>query len=553
MTAHASLPEEVPVLVCGAGPVGLATSILLSRQGIRHLVVEKREAVSQLPRARGITVRSAEILTQLGLDDEVAAFSLPPLWTQCFVYTETVAGALVGVMRSATRPGSHAAVSPCDYRVAAQDRIDPMLYRAATAYREADIRFRTSVTGFEQASEPVVVTLPRADGSSARVRCRYLVAADGGRSPLRQMAGIGEQGRANLRSFVNCHVRADLSRFTAGREGTLIWTLAPGREGLFQPLDGEQAWAIQIQFDPQQDPPESWTQDRVLARLREMVGGADAGRVEFEIARTYTYTLSMMLSDRLRQGRLLLVGDAAHQVPPYGGFGLNTGLQTAHNLVWKLGAVLRGEATAALLDTFDSERREVASRVMAFGRTNAGYIDQLMAAVRAAGSAEERRRLIEGSAQYGNWVGLDLGVHYEGPGAYVPDDVAPPATPDPVQNYVPHAKPGQRAPHLWVQHGDRRVSTVMLFDGRFVLLAGPQVQAWVDAAAAHGRPSISAYRVANDGDLVPEGDFCGLYRIEASGAVLVRPDGHVAFRAPSLTSDAVLTLNAVMEQVLRPS
>jgi putative polyketide hydroxylase len=546
------ITDDVPVLISGCGPVGLMMSILLSRQGIDNIVLEKRAGVSNLPRARGITARSVEILSQLGLGPAVDAISLAPRWLQHFVYTEKLAGELVGMMPTQSmRPGALAAWSPCDYKVAAQDRIDPMLYDHAAGYSQTQIRFGAELLSYEETPDDVIVNV-RTAGNISRIRARYLIAADGGKSLLRQLAGIGETGRLGFNSYVNNHIRVDLERFIKGREGALIWTLAPGHEGLFQILDGQQYWAVQIQYDPKIDHPESWTEDRVLRALRAMIGDPAADELPIEILRSYTFTLSATISERLRAGRLLLVGDAAHQVPPFGGFGLNTGIQTAHNLAWKLGCVLRGEAGDALLDSFDCERREVATRVCEFGRVNAGYIGQLMRAVRAASSTDEKREIVARSRQYGNWVGLDLGVHYEGEGAFIADDVHVPSVPDPIVDYVPHAKPGHRAPHLWVRRGNERISTILLFD-RFMLLTGADGAPWIRAAhivREQGVPQLEAHVVAAGGDLIPEGDFCGLYGITASGAVLVRPDGHVCFRAPGSVADPVTVLVAVFDRIL---
>jgi len=544
--------DDVPVLISGCGPVGLMMSILLSRQGIDNIVLEKRAGVSNLPRARGITARSVEILSQLGLGPAVDAISLAPRWLQHFVYTEKLAGELVGMMPTQSmRPGALAAWSPCDYKVAAQDRIDPMLYDHAAAYPQTQIRFGAELLSYEETPDDIIANV-RTAGNISRIRARYLIGADGGKSLLRQLAGIGETGRLGFNSYVNNHIRVDLERFIKGREGALIWTLAPGHEGLFQILDGRQYWAVQIQYDPKTDYPESWTEDRVLRTLRAMIGDPAADELPIEILRSYTFTLSATISERLRAGRMLLVGDAAHQVPPFGGFGLNTGIQTAHNLAWKLGCVLRGEADDALLDSFDCERREVATRVCEFGRVNAGYIGQLMRAVRAASSTDEKREIVAGSRQYGNWVGLDLGVHYEGEGAFIADDVPVPSVPDPIVDYVPHAKPGHRAPHLWVRRGDERISTVLLFD-RFVLLTGADGARWIQAVRVvreQGLAQLEAHVVAAGGDLIPEGDFCGLYGITPSGAVLVRPDGHVGFRTPGSVADPVAVLVDVFDRIL---
>jgi hypothetical protein len=282
-----------------------------------------------------------------------------------------------------------------------------------------------------------------------------------------------------------------------------------------------------------------------------MLGDPTAESTDIEILKAYRFTLSMMVSDQLRKGRLLLAGDAAHQVPPFGGFGLNTGIQSAHNLAWKLAAVVRGEAPATLLDTYDTERREVAKRVCDFGRTNAAYIEQMMTAVREAKSTEEKRAIVTNSRQYGNWWGLDLGVHYEGSGAFVHDSVAPPTVESPVIDYIPHAKPGYRAPHFWAMQGAARVSSIALFEGAFVLLAAPAGQLWITAARDPALvPAIKAYRVATDGDLIPEVDFPALYGLSASGAVLVRPDGHVAFRSVAMVEDPANTLRDVLDRIL---
>jgi putative polyketide hydroxylase len=551
--------EEIPVLISGSGPVGLLTSILLSRQGIRNVVVEKREKINTLPRARGITARSVEILNSLGLQKELEEISLPPLWTRYVVYLQKLAGDVIGKMEaSAFAPDEvNRRFTPVTNRVAAQDRIDPMLYEAAIGYPEAQVRFNHEVIGYVEDSDGINTTVRKQNGTIARIRSQYLVAADGGRSPLRALASIGEKGRANLRSFINNHIRADFSRFTQGREGGLIWTLEPGVEGLFQMLDGKQAWAVQVQYDPQTFEHDTWTEEHAIAHIRAMIGDPAANDVTIEILKTYAYTLSIMVSDTLRKGRLLLTGDAAHQVPPYGGFGLNTGIQSAHNLAWKLGAVLRREAPDALLDTYDTERREVAFRVCEFGKQNAGYLEQLMAAMRNASSVEEKSAIVRSSKQYGNWWGLDLGVHYEAKGAFVPDDVPVPAVENPVIDFVPHAKPGHRAPHFWAKLDGDRVSSIYLCHERFVLFAGPAGKPWVDAARdsrASLTPKITAYLVSDEGDLASEVDFCSLYGIGPGGAVLIRPDGHVAFRAASLQGDPVTILGEALNSVLcRPA
>jgi 2-polyprenyl-6-methoxyphenol hydroxylase-like FAD-dependent oxidoreductase len=549
---------DIPVVIAGAGPVGLLTSILLSRQGIRNLVLEKRERINALPRARGINVRSVEILTNLDLGAKLASESLPPLWTQRFVYTETMAGEIVGVMPGNMASGTVAAFSPCDYRVAAQDRLDPMLYEKAITYPQAEVKFRHEVTGFTGHGDSIGVAVRAGDGAETTLRARYLIAADGGGSRLRDLAAIGEAYHQTYNSFVAAFFHADLGRYTGGREGALIWTLAPGVEGVFHPLDGKTAWAAHIQFNPQLENPDAWTPETVVERVRGMIGAPADEKPDIDLHKHYRYTLTASVSECLRKGRFILAGDAAHRTLPYGGWGLNTGIHSAHNLGWKLGAVMRGEAPEVLLDTYDSERRESALVNCAFGKANAGHVAKLMMALRQSATPAERRTLILASRQYGNWTGLDLGIHYDGTHgacAFVPDRVAAPAVENPVIDYVPHAKPGWRAPHFWVrtEANGHRVSTVELLDGGFVVLAGPEGQAWCDAARAIDRPpKVLGYRVAADGNLVPEHvDFCALYGVAPDGAVLVRPDGHVAFRAPKAVADPKAALASALDRALQ--
>lgn len=543
--------ENACITIAGAGPVGLTTSILLSRLGIPSLLVEKRGSVSNLPRARGVNQRTVEIWSQFGLHDELTKMSLPPAWCRRFLYMDTLGGQIIGEMPSNSMfPGANAAFTAQDFRCTSSDQIEAMLLRHAKTYPIAQIRFNQELVDFEQDAEGVTLTIENKLQSGRRqIRSQFLVAADGGSSPARERAGIKSAGAFNLRSYVNTHFRADLSSWTKGHEAALIWVLARGVEGVFQPLDGKQRWMAQIQLGPEEDPQETWTPERVIPRIRNMIG-PEGRNVEIELYSAHTYTISSLVAEQLRDRRLLLVGDAAHKIPPFGSIGMNTGVQAAHNLAWKLAAVLSESAPFALLDTYDSERREVARRVCAVGRINKGYID----AIQSAETLDAKRAAVAASTSYGNWVGLDLGVHYEGPGAFVPDEAAPPPVSDPVTDYKPTAKPGYRAPHFWVRRGSDRLSSVDLFERDFVVLAGPKGDAWKEAAeriGAQGSLSLRTYRIGPVGDLVPESAaFTELYGIEDSGAVLVRPDGHVAFRSPSKTANPELTLRNALRKIL---
>src|SRR5258708_704317 len=475
--------------------------------------------------------------------------SRPPDWCQSFIYADSLAGDILGVMPSnSMSPGAQAEHTAYDFRCAAQDQIDSMLWRCAAGYDASQIEFSTELVSLAQDGEGVTVTVSKPDGSQEDVRAQYLVAADGGKSAVREALKIHATGPTALGTFVNCHFTADLSRWAADREAALIWTLGERRGGVFHPLDGRRRWMAQIMFDPGIDPPDSWQAEKVLARLRAMIGDPEAEGLDIELHSAYPYAIDATVADQLRAGRVFLVGDAAHRIPPAGGFGMNTGVQTAHNLAWKLALVMNGLARDRLLDTFESERREVAQRACDYGVANLGHVR----AIRMAPTQEARIAAVAASRQYGNWAGLDLGVHYEGHGAYVADDTSVPVVDNAVADYIPVAKPGWRAPHFWLKNGHSRQSVHDLVEKDFVLLTGREGAGWV-RAAGEMTPTVRAYQVHPEGELVPEVDFCSLYGIEESGAAFLRPDGHVAWRIKSRPADPGAALRTAIDLVLSPA
>jgi 2-polyprenyl-6-methoxyphenol hydroxylase-like FAD-dependent oxidoreductase len=529
-------------------------SALLSRFGIHNLVIEKRSAVSSLPRARGIMSRTMEIWNHFGVYDELKRLSLPPEWCHKFEYLESLSGRRIGSMDSGVMaPGACGQWTPNDFVCIAQDELDKLLWEHAREYPQAEIQFKTCLQEYQQDADGVTVTVSDPDGSNTRqIRTQWLVAADGSNSTIRQLAGIKRVGRENLQSFVNCHFHADLSRWTKGKEGALIYTLGKGREGVFQPLDGKDRWMCQLWLEPGPEALLGWTEERALSRLRLMIDDPAAEEIDIDLHTFYPYTLAAVVAERLRDGRVLLVGDAAHHVPPFGGIGLNTGLQTAHNLAWKLAAIMSGSASDTLLDSFDIERREVAQRVIRYCMDNLHYVLD----IRHAQTLEQQEEAIEASRPYGNWSGLDLGVHYEQPIAFVDDETPQPVRENYVTDFEPIARPGHRAPHFWTQQDGQRISSIALFDRDFVLLAGPEGLAWIEAAKhlkGLNDGSIQAFTVGESADLVPDRDFLALYGIASGGAVLVRPDGHVAFRSPTSVAAPLKSLQSVLRTVLHAS
>jgi len=266
------------------------------------------------------------------------------------------------------------------------------------------------------------------------------------------------------------------------------------------------------------------------------------------------WVLSARIAERFRAGRVLLVGDAAHRTTPAGGLGMNTDLQSAHNLVWKLAAVLSGVAGERLLDTYEAERRPIATLNTEVSEARAeGIFDAGAAAAR--GDFAAIREWVAGMQHApDSRLGQDLGYTYES-GAIVADGTSPVARADPIADYVPNARPGARAPHLWLERAGQRLSSLDLFDTEFVLLTG-HGDPWRQAAAevaSDDRMPLRAFRVGTGAavDLTdPAGAFLDLYGIGPAGAALVRPDGFVAWRVSSLPPRPAATLRDVLDRIL---
>jgi len=515
-------PDHTTALVVGGGPAGLAMAAQLGRFGVDCVLVERREQVSGHPRARSVNVRTAELFRRWGILDEVVAASLPLAWTGALVYTETLAGREIGRTATSVQPVVDGAeVSPAPWLLSSQDRIEPILEALARSQATVRVRRGCRLESIELDGHGVTATVSGPGETSGRISARWLIAADGAASAVRRHCGIAMEGAADLATLVNCHFRADLSTWTSHRPAALYWTTAPARN-VFQKIDMADRWLCQIGYDPAIDPPESFTPERAAAWIRRSVGDE---ALSVEVLDVIPWVMASTVAERFRHGPVFLVGDAAHQLPPSGGFGMNTAIQDTHNLAWKLAHVARGWAAETLLDTYHAERAPVArynaDRSLENTR-NVGRIRKLVERGGADPAAE--REAVAAAGRYGNWLGMDLGLRYE-EGCLVPDGTDPAAVADPVSEYRPEARPGHRAPHVRLPAGaSLPSSTLDLYDDRFVLLTGSEVGpvgtmpalAVVHPAAAH--PAEMARRIETAHGITP------------TGAVLVRPDGHVAWR-----------------------
>jgi len=496
------------VVVVGAGPVGLTAALLLGRQGLTVLVVERRGGTSVHPRATGVNVRSMEIFRALGLERAIAEVSLVADGVPFLLVGESLVAPVRATVESAQYRSSTPPDWPSPTRAlwCAQDQLDPLLRDAVAGQPTARLRFGAELVHFTDHGDRVTVHLrDTAGGGTDTVEADYLIGADGPRSTVRSLLGIGVTGREAILDELSILFRADLDPLLDGRR-FLLYRLENSRvRGVLRPAGASGRWFLGT---PAQG-------DTSVARCVELVRAA-VGRpeIEVEILATGSWQAAAVVADEFSRGRVFLCGDAAHQHTPGGGFGMNAGIQGAHNLAWKLSGVLHGWAPPPLLDTYQAERQPVAR-----------LTTQLSVDALQAGGTRSARTL-----------GVVLGAGYDSR-AVLPDGTPAPEVADPVADYRPSARPGQRAPHAWFDDA-RTASTLDLFGDDFVLLTGDG-RTWRSAAIATAGAPIRL----EDHD---PATWAQLYGVDPHGAVLVRPDGYVAARWPTAPAQPGTTLREAL-------
>ncbi len=566
--------RETPVLIVGGGPVGLAASICLSDLGIPSLLVERHATTTTHPKATVVNTRTFELFRQWGIEEEVRAGGLPLDRSRYIVWATTLTGYELGRLDLAagaspeTRaddgapPRPLGRLSPTMTSICPQDVYEPILKRRAEAASIAEVRFACELASFRDGPDGIdaLVRNP-AGGGEERVRARYLLACDGAASSIREQLGIAMFGPDNIGSLLNIYFHADLTPYVRGREGALYWIVNAEVPGVFIALDNRRRWLLNTPF--RLAPGESADRFDAETCRAKVVRAVGDPALEVDVRSIDPWIMRSQVAERYRAGHVFLAGDAAHRFPPTGGFGMNTGVQDAHNLAWKIAGVLRGWADPALLDTYESERRPVARFNADQSLKNAR---QMPAPTRSGDSGESPLAIIEDDTPEGaalremvasgigrtrehfSATGQAKGFAYES-AAIVPDGPSTSESRSSVEEYVPTASPGSGAPHCWIRIGERHLSLLDLFGAGFVLLAGPRGEAWQSAAgafAAATAPPLRTYVVGRD-LTVEDGDarqWCELYGIDEDGAVLVRPDGHVAWRMRARAADCAAELRA---------
>ena len=531
---------HVPVLIVGAGVGGLATSAVLAKHGVESLLVEKRREVFIYPKARNLSFRSLEILRSLGLDDQVHAVAdrvsdmvvKPTLNSAEEKLAIDIDSFFAGLDQLSPEP----AVQYCP-----QSSLEPMLL-ADTRRRGSEVRYRTELSSLDQDDTGVTAVLRDVDsGESQTVRAEYLVAADGVHSPIRNRLGLTTSGHGALPIYVVfIYFRGPWGKFVSQlSNGDGIQVKNPDADGIFLVVKDDLGMFITTYFPAKGETAAQFTPEY----CREVLTKAIGERIDLEIIETAAWQPYEQVADQFQCGRVFLVGDCGHTMPPFKAGGANTAIQSAHNLAWKLAAVLGGTADPALLTTFHAERHPV-GKFAAHQSLTGPTVALINLDDQGPGLPPEEEASM-----------FSLLVGYQYRSAAVVSGEPTPADPDAVSLVDElRGQPGTRVPHVWVQHGGRRVSTLDLLGAGFTLLTAEDGASWVDAAAAasagFGLP-LAVHRIGPAGDaLDPDNAWPEVTGLRPGGALLVRPDDFVGWRADELPADPEKQLRQALSVIL---
>lgn len=575
------------VLIVGTGPAGSAAAALLSSYGVENMAINRYRWLANTPRAHITNQRTMEVLRDLGREVEAEAYMhcTPNDLMGNNVFCTSLAGEELGRLPTwGTAPLSaaeHALSSPTRMNDLPQTFMEPLLYKTACA-RGTQGRMSCEYQGFEQDADGVTTTvLDRLSGKTFTVRSRYLIGADGGNSRVAEHAGIPIEGKMGVAGSINLLFKADLSKYVAHRPSVLYWVMQPGANvggigmGVVRMVRPWTEWLAIWGYDITQPRPELGD-EQARDIIRSLVGDP---ALEIEMSGISYWTVNDAYATHMQNGRVFCMGDATHRHPPSNGLGSNTSIQDAYNLAWKLAAVLKGQAGPALLESYSEERVPIARQIVtranqsiaefgpifeALGMGEEVSQDGLEANLDAMASdapqAEETRAKLRQAIAFKKYEfdahGVEMNHRYRSRAVADDGTPEPPFERDPELHYQPTTHPGARLPHVWVytRAGERLSSLDLVGGGRFTVLTGIGGEGWVAAARTLGEEldlDIATRVIGPRRDYEDfQGDWARAREIGDSGALLVRPDQMIAWRAASRSQDPEGELRQVLRSIL---
>ncbi|MFJ8524336.1 FAD-dependent oxidoreductase [Bacillus cereus] len=530
-----------PVLIVGGGLSGLAAALFLAKHNIEYLLIERHPSTAIHPKAGGITFRTMELFRELGLEQRIRSAGKALENCRGRIAVHTIAEANkeeLEKMRTAQYGNDEKLfqkveeISPSKQTACYQITLEEMMLQEARTLG-GELSFYHELVSYEQNEHGVIATIRnRETEEESIIHCDYVIAADGAKSKIRDQLGIRTEGRGTIGGYyMNIYFEADLSEFIQGDAFGFSMVLHPEVLGALIPVDNERRWIYHVSYDPLKgERPEDFTIKRCKQIIQTAIGSIN---VELEIVSVLPWEATESIATKFQDNRIFLVGDSAHIMPPTGGFGSNTGIQDAHNLAWKLAAVIKGKAKPKLLETYHEERYPVA-------KLTTDYASSLL--FRAANREEESSN---------NMDGLAVTVGYQYCSKAIIDDSANSHRMDIVDL---SGRPGTRAPHFFGMYEGEKISILDLFGNNFVLLTEIENSSWAEAVfdvSSKLGINIKVYSVGLRGDFITqENIFRELYGIENEGVVLIRPDGFIGWRSEKGTANLRIMLNEVMNHLL---
>jgi 2,4-dichlorophenol 6-monooxygenase len=593
------------VVIIGAGPAGLSLALLLARLGVRSVLAEKNSMPQPHPAACILNTRTMEVFREIGVAQTILERCQNIFDRADITWVTTLSGCELGCYSALPDDlASVLALSPVHATQFPQNQLEPLLWNEVSENPLIDFLPGLKCVSVRETDSQVIGTFESGTKRTSTIAIAgdYLVGCDGASSLVRRLIDIHAEGRV-LQHMIGVYFTADLSGLVAHRKSILYWILNPDVLGVLIAHWLPVEWVLFSPYFPPYQSPDDFSETRCRALVEAAIGEHVS---DLSIKLVQPWTLEAKLAASYRRGRVFLAGDAAHSFPPTGGLGLNTGIQDVHNLAWKLSAVITKTAGPKLLDTYEQERRPVGKTNLTHSLRNYENMNDLLQVVGlelrqqslqsiqdgwlfrrlpiswqrrlvtaaaqhtfgrlrvlAEDTAQGRQarsefaRRITGQASHFQFLGLDLGFTYER-GAFIAEATSKPQPSDPVLDYRPTTWPSARLPHFWVEKDGTPVAIhdVLARDAFTLLTAAGGKRAWLSAAtrikAKRSMPVLCLSIGLGKGvDLVDRHNAWSKYsEVELDGAVLVRPDGHVAWRVRSLPKAPAKQLRAILHQLL---